>query len=275
MFNLRMGSERPKGPKAPRKPKPAAFYILNAFRVINVIVLTTIAISSAVLMVAAKMPNGFTFFSDISLLFLMVICLFLGLSECGLWQGWFAKHWPAFGPQRGLTWLGFSMLMMGSHTLGELSDDRYSTEKMGKVFWSLCLAAGILAIIFGFANVAMSWWFGKRQGISVRGLRADGTSQADKPFPDSNNDKRGVSVSDIGHPLPKYSADKYNSDDEEKGAPLEDRGSPIAPEIQRPLTSLHPAYQHESSYPEPPPSIHYSNHRHRPSEYSLATTNRF
>jgi hypothetical protein len=270
--------------------KGLGFIALNVVRAINMIVLATIAVSSAVLMVVAKMPNGFTFFSDVSLTFLITVCFFLGLSEIGIWQNWFARHWPAFGPERGLTWLGFSMLMMGSHTLGKLSDDRYSTDKMGNIFWNVCLAAGILAIIFGFVNVFMSWWFGRRQGLSVRKLRSDGKMEPIEPFPDDTNaSSRSNSVPQektksmlpwrkskkpqISHPISDTTC--Y---DEEKGAPLEDRGSPIAPGIQRPLTNLHPMYNHlgpstdriYTSHEIPPP-VHHANHRPTPSQYSVAT----
>ncbi|KAI1842722.1 hypothetical protein JX265_005048 [Neoarthrinium moseri] len=239
------------------KSKGWGFLALNFVRGINIIVLATIAVSSAVLMVVSKMPDGYTFFSDISLAFLITVCFFLGLSELGIWGAFFERNWPAFGPGRGLTWLGFSMIMMGSHTLGKLSDSRNSKENMGVIFWNLCMAAGILALIFGFVNVFMSWFFGKRLGRNVRVFRQNGATEPEEGWPQSDvysshssgsvrkEKSRRTTLFGFGKKKPEISAPIAHHD-MEKGMPLESRGSPIAPEIQRPPTLQHPAMRRGS-----------------------------
>lgn len=238
------------------------FIVLNIIRACNILVLTTIAVSSAVLMVVAKMPNGFTFFSDISMAFVVTVCFFLGLSEIGVWGRWFTRNWPAFGPERGLTWLGFSMLMMGSHILGKLSDDRFTQDKMGVIFWNVCMAAGILSYIFGFTNVITSWWFGKRQGRNVRTFRNTGAIEPEenwhgsdsystsKTSRSSHKEKSRSIFNPFGKSRKPQISGPMPSDDMEKGYAPMDRGSPLAPEIQRPPTLQHPAIRRGS--------IHYS-----------------
>lgn len=244
------------------------FVALNVVRACNIIVLATIAVSSAVLMVVAKMPNGYTFFADISMAFLVSTCFFLGLSEIGVWGSWFNRNWPAFGPGRGLTWLGFSLLMMGSHVLGKLSDDRYTQDKMGVIFWNVCMAAGILSFVFGFTNVFMSWFFGKRQGRNVRTFRSTGAIEPDEPWHDDSYSTKASRSTHEERPKSKWTnkfskrlsqiSSPFASADAEKGYPPVNRGSPIAPEIQRPPTLQHPfhrrgslAYSEASHLPNP------------------------
>ncbi|KAK6081268.1 hypothetical protein SCUP515_02956 [Seiridium cupressi] len=234
------------------------FIALNILRACNIIVLTTIAVSSAVLMVVAKMPDAFTFFSDIAMAFIVIVCFFLGLSEIGVWGKWFIRNWPAFGPGRGLTWLGFAMLMMGSHILGKLSDDRFTQDKMGTIFWNVCMAAGILSYIFGVTNVIMSWWFGKRQGRNLRTFRNTGETVPSEEFPDTGSsyasqrtysthkEKTKSMFNPFGRSKKPQISGPMHPDDIEKGFPPMDRGSPIAPEIQRPPTLQHPAMRRGS-----------------------------
>lgn len=237
-----------------RGGRGAGYIILNILRCINMLILATIAASSVVLMVVAKMPNGFTFFNDISLLFIVGVCIIFIISECEFkWsQGYFEEHWPVIAPHRGFTWLGVGMIVMGSHTLGELSDSRNNPDSMSLPFWRLCIAAGILAIVFGVANIVSSWLFStKGQGArSVRNDGAQSTTQApaydtysshssnyshnEKPQARSFSfygNKSKINRSDIGAPIPQ---------DLEAGHG-EDRRSPIIPEIQRPDSVLHPA----------------------------------
>ncbi|ETS73417.1 hypothetical protein PFICI_15022 [Pestalotiopsis fici W106-1] len=153
------------------------FIILNIIRACNMAVLTTIAIASIVFMIVAGLPNAWIFFSDVFLACIVCMCGFLALSETQYFGTWMNRHWPAFGPRRGFSWLGYSMIIMASHLLGKLSDERFSQKKMGPVFWNVCVAAGILGYIFGLVNLFSTWWFGVRLDRYVRVYRATGVTE--------------------------------------------------------------------------------------------------
>ncbi|KAH6656747.1 hypothetical protein BKA67DRAFT_166653 [Truncatella angustata] len=260
--------------------KGAGFILLNIVRGCNIMVFTTLAVSSAVLMVVAKMPNGYTFFSDVPMAFIIIVCSLLGLSEMGVWSTWFGIYWPTFGPNHGFTWLGGSMILMGSHILGKLSDDRFAQDKMGIIFWNVCMAAGILSYIFGFTNIIMSWWFGKREGRNIRTYRNSGAIEPERGWKGDEASKYSDSYStskashasikeertrSIFNPFGKSKKHQISGpvvlDDVEKGnSPVLDRGSPIVPSIQRPPTLQHPAMRNTPS--------RYSEASHLPNPYN-------
>ncbi|KAI0137301.1 hypothetical protein BJ170DRAFT_54270 [Xylariales sp. AK1849] len=241
------------------KGKGFGYVILNVIRFINFIVLGLIAASSFLLMFVAKMPNAFTFFNDVSLAFIMGVCFLLCASEaCQL--NWINNNWPAIGSERGFTWLGFAMIILGSHTLGQLSDDRNSVANMGLPFWRASLAAGVLAIFFGFVNIMMSWWYGSKNGANARRVRRDGESADNIAWPDKDfsshtssiRKEKGRSVfAKFGRGKPKISQPIPHDSEQGFGErPIEDRGSPVMPGIQRPPTLAHPVFRPTSEYSE-------------------------
>lgn len=265
--------------------KGSGYIILNVVRVLNIIVLTTVAAASVVFMVVGKMPDGFTFFNDISLAFVVVSSIILVISEIdwkynGFFNGWIEDNFPVISSHRGFTWLGAAMIILGSHTLGRLSDPRNSPKTMTLPLWRLCIGAGILAIIFGFVNTLLSWLFKGPDGQNARGIRKNGATNSLEQLPEegysshrTNSVKSNKSVHKekkrrtffgrankqasesqsalnsrptISHPIPQdqyhHDLEKgYPRDDEEES--IESRRSPIMPDVIRPPQATHPIFR--------------------------------
>ncbi|ORY64086.1 uncharacterized protein BCR38DRAFT_485223 [Pseudomassariella vexata] len=244
------------------------YIILNIIRVINVLILSIIGAASVVLMVVAKLPNGFTFFNDIALFFVVGVCVVLVLAETEFERihRFLDQTFPVIGPNRGLTWLGLAMIIMGSHTLGQLSDSRNIPQKMGLPFWRLCIAAGILAIVFGFLNIITSWLYSnKGSGLCAREVRRGGATVENVNWKDhssqrSNSVRKEKSKSkffgvfgggrDKDTKKPQISGpintSAYDHDleagcsDDESAYHPEVKTSPIVPNLVRPESSHHP-----------------------------------
>ncbi|KAI4600518.1 hypothetical protein KJ359_000873 [Pestalotiopsis sp. 9143b] len=226
------------------------FVFLNAVRVCNVIVLATITIAAVLLIIAAKFPNPWIVFEDIFLVFHMLFCFFLFLTEyrIGLWVS-LEINMPAFGRESGLTGLGCSMMVLASSILGKLSDDRFASDKIGPVFWNTCAAAGILGYIFGFTNALSSWLLGSRQGRNIRKFRSTGEVVPSPALPEHTQDTRGY-----------YGEDKsYMSSNPtsrvQSPAPSYKMGGPRAP-LSRASSQRSQGQQHGGMYP-PKQQINY------------------
>lgn len=167
------------------------YVFLNIVRVCNAIVLATIAIAAVLLIIAAKFPNPWIVFADIFLVFHVLFCIFLFLTEfwIGLWVS-LEINMPAFGRESGLTGLGCAMMVLASSILGKLSDERFASDKIGPVFWNTCAAAGILGYIFGLTNALSSWLLGSRQGRNIRKFRSTGEVVPSPALPEHTQDTR-------------------------------------------------------------------------------------
>ncbi|KAK8094524.1 hypothetical protein PG997_001209 [Apiospora hydei] len=273
--------------------KGSAYIILNVIRSLNILVLLLIAASSVILMIPAKMPDGFTFFNDVALFFMLVICIFLAVSELpsfkaiGFVRAWYTRNWPAVGPNRGLKWFGLAMVILGCHTLGRLSDPRNGLDHMDLPFWRLCLAGGILAITFGFVNIITSWLYSGEGGLNARELRSKGAVTETAYYNSGKSDTYDTYSEDYeshrsdsvrkeksrswwpkSNKKPKISRPMPYEPDLEKGEevvddPVPSRSSPVIPGLQRPPSALHPIHGRQPSHPD---------HKRRPSSrYSLAS----
>jgi hypothetical protein len=240
----------------------SGYIVLNVLRALNIVILTLVAAASALMMVFAKFPNAYQLFADVTLFFIICVCGLLILSEIPgtFLKSWIARTWPVFGEGHGFTWLGTSMIMMGCHTLGALSHEPFTAKKVGKPVWQVIMAAGILAITFGFFNITCSFLFkdgaGKR---SAREVRQDGATPSLYKGTDDYSSTRSPSVRDekhekrrtrfsrmlpkfgtkpaISHPMPQHDIEHGASEPVED---LQDRSSPVVPGVQRPPTAMHP-----------------------------------
>lgn len=79
--------------------------------------------------------------------------MFLVVSECSLFRGYFARNWPLLSPSHGFVALGCAMMVLGLNMLGNMNKEATSQESLGMPFWRLLVASGILAIVIGFFNV--------------------------------------------------------------------------------------------------------------------------
>jgi hypothetical protein len=158
------------------------------------------------------------------------------------------------------------MVIMGCHILGNLNRPATSIDNIGLPLWRLILAAGILAITFGFFNIVSSIVFRDRKnGITSRNIRSDGSLASGKnSFTDAYSarslsvknekpEKRWTQKFNLKSGRPKISSPIIQQDVEQGNHSEwqdEDRRSPIMPHIQRPNTALHPMNTGHSRYSE-------------------------
>jgi hypothetical protein len=169
------------------------------------------------------------------------------------------------------------MVLLGLDLLGKLN--KPSVDKIKKEFFQTVLAAGILALVFGIVNIvcAIVWRNGKA-GITSRNVRSRGAlAQGNQDAMSSHTADsaadfvKGGAIGKIGGMFWKKKASKKagmaekrintGPPDVEQGIVDGDRRSPIAPEIRRPDTAMHP--------------MNLNGPSGRSSQYSEAGINRF
>jgi hypothetical protein len=75
------------------------YITFNIIRVLNIIALTLVAVASWVMLVMTLKTSKFFFFDGSSHFIMSVVAVFLIVSECSLFKGYYAKNWPNFSPQ--------------------------------------------------------------------------------------------------------------------------------------------------------------------------------
>ncbi|KAI1781141.1 hypothetical protein F4818DRAFT_29962 [Hypoxylon cercidicola] len=249
-----------------------AFIVLQVIRGCNIAVLAAVMAVSVIMMVFAKMPNAFQFFNDVSLAFVVLVAGVLLWTEIPVSKGkkFITNNWPAFGENRGFTWLGIAMILIGCHHLGALSNSTYNNKDVPFQVWQAIMGSGIISIAFGITNIITSFLFSNRaHGVSAREIRRDGATTLDVNFTEeyesyrSNSVRkekknritklfgRGGSKPKISHPIAGHSMPDdveygHNDDLPFDNIPVDNRSSPIIPEVKRPPTALHPAFQNRS-----------------------------
>lgn len=243
----------------------SGYIYLNVVRALNIIILQAVAAACILMMVFAKMPNGYTFFADVSLFFIVCACFLLTWSELPIKAGksWIANHFPVISEGFGFTWFGVTMFVMGCHTLGALSHEPFTPATIPLPIWQLIIAAGILAMIAGVLNIVSSLVFkNKEAGVTAREVRNYGATTAEsvawasennsqrtesirneKPKPSRINRLTGVFTKkkmDISGPIGPVQHDGASAHGD--SYPVNERGSPIVPGLDRPPTALHPLY---------------------------------
>ncbi|KAF1960356.1 hypothetical protein CC80DRAFT_466145 [Byssothecium circinans] len=151
------------------------YVILNIVRALNIIALCSVVASSVVMLVKTFIVSKFFFFDATSHVVTAGVGLFLIVSECSLFRGYFARNWPMLSPSHGFVFLGCAMMVLGLNMLGNMNKEATSQESLGMPFWRLLVAAGILAIVIGFFNVIASFVFrDKARFITARRVRSKG-----------------------------------------------------------------------------------------------------
>jgi hypothetical protein len=243
--------------------------ILNVLRAFTIIALLCVAVSSWVMIVMTGIKNNFFFFDAASHFFTSCIAVFLTVSETGLFATWFQNNWPSFSVNHGLSWLGYAMVMLGCHILGNLNKDAISPENLGLPLWRLIMASGILSLTFGFFNVICSLVFRDgTNGITSRHIRKDGSlASPDTSIYDSSIHREKATSSDddkknrwtrrftvfaggkrpvISKPILHHDLERGETDSWDGN----DRRSPILPDVKRPATALHPINSRTNRYSE-------------------------
>jgi hypothetical protein len=137
------------------------YVILNAIRVLNIIVFLDIIAASIVMLVKIPLLNSFFFFEAVT----HVVTASTSskyppsqqhlerISELTVLNGYFDRNWPMLGKEHGFTMLSLIMIILGVSVLGDLNNEARSQEAIGMAFWRIILSAGILSMIMGVINL--------------------------------------------------------------------------------------------------------------------------
>ncbi|KAG0652142.1 hypothetical protein D0Z07_1030 [Hyphodiscus hymeniophilus] len=268
MFNLNFNNDAKRGP---------GYIILNVLRVLNIIALLTVAISSWVMLVMTVKTSNFFFFDGVSHFITSVIALFLIVSELTLFQSYFARNWPMLSIDSGFVFLGMSMIILGFNVLGNLNKSATSVTTLGLPLWRIVIASGILSALMGLFNIIATFVFcDSVHGITGRQVRSHGASipkntitksfslnsgstrrAATPDLPMYNTEERHKSRFGLKFPIRMSGISRPVPNDAEQFQKWESRSSPVVPEIQRPPTALHP-FHAAPERPEYPASSRYS-----------------
>ncbi|KAF2736354.1 hypothetical protein EJ04DRAFT_171254 [Polyplosphaeria fusca] len=209
------------------------FIILNVIRAMNITALGTVVASSVVMLVKTFIVSKFFFFDATSHVITAFVGLFLIVSECSLFRGYFARNWPLLSPSHGFVSLGCAMMVLGLNMLGNMNKQATSQETLGLPFWRLLVASGILSIIIGFFNVVASYVFrDKSRHITARRVRSHGAiSLTQEPDLESQTTQIGKAYSISTHHTGSSST-RHATPPMRMGTPPVNMGSP-EPEPQK------------------------------------------
>ncbi|KAK3371753.1 hypothetical protein B0T24DRAFT_336334 [Lasiosphaeria ovina] len=232
MFNLGENS----------KVRGSGHLILNAIRALTIVTLGTVMVACWAMIVLSGITAHFDFFDMISHFFIFVICIFLVISELGLFKRFFEKNWPVLSPSHSLMWLGLAILIIGCQLLADLTKPAYTLGNLGLSMYRLVLASGILCLIFGISNILVSIIF--RDGTRDRQAEEQPSAmrRMTQVFNVKNFRKSKIAISK------PFISEAQAADIERNNSPLASRTSPIVPAVQRPPTALHPAFTGGSHY---------------------------
>ncbi|TGJ85339.1 hypothetical protein E0Z10_g3410 [Xylaria hypoxylon] len=227
-----------------------AYIILQVIRFCNVAVLLAVMVASVLMLIFAKLPNGFQFFADIVHALVFFFAALLIFTEIGLWgkgQAFIARAWPMLGPDRGFTGLGSIMILIGCHLLGGLNNGTYTEDGVPSQISQVIIGAGIISLAFGFTNVLASLMF-KNEKVRAREVRSAGATTRDVIFNDnysSSSRSNSTRKPEISGPMPmndQFQRDnsEFYPEDDKSLTSFDSRHSPIMPQISRPPTALHP-----------------------------------
>ncbi|KAI0445559.1 hypothetical protein F4803DRAFT_135439 [Xylaria telfairii] len=238
------------GNKNPSGFQGHAYIILQVIRFCNVAVLLAVMAASVLMLVFAKLPNGFQFFADVVHALVFFFAGLLIFTEIGLWgkgQAFVARAWPMLGPDRGFSGLGAIMILIGCHLLGGLNSGIYNSAGVPSQIPQVIIGAGIIALAFGFTNIIASLVF-KNEHVRAREVRQAGATTRDVDFKDGyssrSNSTRKPQISGpmamAGNGQFSQAPTDYYPDDDKSVTSYDTRHSPIMPQLSRPPTALHP-----------------------------------
>ncbi|KAL2816121.1 hypothetical protein BJX63DRAFT_147970 [Aspergillus granulosus] len=151
------------------------YVILNALRVINIIVFLDMIAAHVVMLVKIDLLTSFFFFQAVSHAVAIGVSIFLIVSELPFFRDFFDRHWPSLGEDSGFLTLAFIMLILGIGALGDLNTPATSQEELGLTFWRIIISAGILALVVSVINVVANFAFADHDiGVSARHVRVYG-----------------------------------------------------------------------------------------------------
>lgn len=224
-----------------------AYIILQVIRFCNVAVLLAVMVASVLMLIFAKLPNGFQFFADVVHALVFFFAGLLIFTEIGAWQKGqdiIEKAWPMLGSSKGFTGLGAIMVLIGCHLLGGLNSGIYTDDSVPSQIPQVIIGSGIISLAFGFTNIIASLAF--RSGETrARAIRMAGATAQPNIYQGSSR-SNSARMPNISAPMPAMEDDDHLPSmnyygDSKSISSVDSRHSPIVPEISRPATALHPA----------------------------------
>ncbi|KAI9734794.1 MAG: hypothetical protein M1818_006781 [Claussenomyces sp. TS43310] len=203
----------------------SGFIILNVVRGFNILSLLLVAVASWIMLVRSIQTSNFFFFDGVSHVITSAFAIFLLISEHDLLKSWYERQSPLLSDSSGFTFLGCSMLLLGCNILGNLNKPATSVKNLGYELWCTVISAGIVSMALGSLNIVASFCFSNRKaGITARQVRSHRAVGAQHDVYPASSDTESL------------------RDDESQKLPSYHRNSPVAPDIQRPPTAMHPMY---------------------------------
>jgi hypothetical protein len=83
--------------------------------------------------------------------------VFLVISECSIFKGWYARNWPVLSPSHSFNFLGLAMVVLGINILGNLNKEATSQKSLGLPFWRIVIGSGIIIFALGWINIVSVW----------------------------------------------------------------------------------------------------------------------
>ncbi|EFQ98803.1 hypothetical protein MGYG_01819 [Nannizzia gypsea CBS 118893] len=160
--NITEEKQHPMQMETPKFPLAGPGYvILNLVRVMNIISLLVVIAANIILLIKIVLAASFFFFEAVT--------------HVAIFKAYFDRNWPLLGEDSGFVTLGSAMVLLGISTLGELNSPASRQKEIGLPFWKLILGAGVVSIVIGSLNIALSYVFRDSDiGISARHVRARG-----------------------------------------------------------------------------------------------------
>ncbi|KAI1815659.1 hypothetical protein GGS20DRAFT_542096 [Poronia punctata] len=222
-----------------------AYIVLQVIRFCNVAVLLAVMITSILMLIYAKLPNGFQFFADVVHAVVFFFSALLIFTEIGVWergQEFIEEAWPLLGSNKGFSGLGAIMVLIGCHLLSGLNSNIYTAKDVPSQITQVITGSGIVAIAFGFTNIIASLVF-RNGNVRARAIRNGGATAQSPSFYDDK--KEYVISGPIGTTTHMDGAadslPRMNYYDDKSIGSVGSRHSPIVPDISRPPSACHPA----------------------------------
>jgi hypothetical protein len=182
--------------------------------------------------------------------------------------------------ESGFVFLGLAMIALGFNILGNLNKPATSVENLGLPLWRVVIASGILSAIIGVFNIIATYIFcDSKLCITGRQVRSHGAAipgsndSVGKTFSFSSGSTRSRRVPSPVLPTSTSPEERRKSrwtrilpiniskpiaTNLEQFSKWNSRSSPVAPDVQRPPTALHPYNRPSVQPPGYPRSSTYS-----------------
>ncbi|KAI9924004.1 hypothetical protein MW887_007462 [Aspergillus wentii] len=240
------------------------FVILNAIRVLNIIVFLDIIAANAVMLVKISLLSSFFFFEAVTHVVTAGVSIFLIVSELPFFRGYFDRNWPLLGQDSGFITLAMAMMILGVGVLSNLNTSATSQESLGLAFWRIIVSAGILAMVMSVVNLVATFVFADREaGVSARHVRVYGAVAPHKVVSRTNSQRSfqlGLKREDS---LPMYTAPSPV-----RRAPSTRAESRFPLKISRPLNPNPINDAASSKYSRDSSGVSIPNLAHHPAMYS-------